>query len=572
MTSLPLRQVVWNRLSFLALLSLLGCSEDDRPPNIGSAPSTTNPATTYPYYEDTREPPSNDLNWARCDLNTSEGTRNNVAECATFEVPARRNVDGTKTLELSIKRYRPVAKPRGQLWLVNGGPGAGSGDFESAIELFTAVGRDLEVYLLDHRGTGKSTALHCPAQEASSSSSSVLIMGNEWTDCTAVLEDSWGDDLSGFNVTEAAADLGESIARTRHGSESVYIYSVSYGTYLVQRYLQLYPAQATGIVLDSICSPGKCELLLNFDRGFDSTARDVMARCAKDAACREQLGADPYARLYAVADSLDSDHCAELGWTRTTLRQVMGLLVMYVGLRDYMPAVVKRVERCSANDVASLKQFEKVLGSFDTEDSSFSQPLSANIALAEMSERPLPTAAEIAENVEALNASIDAGPRMAGAVGSWPIYATDEYYNEFAESAVPLLMLNGDLDPQTPLEVALPTGEHFKGAYQHFIEIPNAAHTTLTQSPIDADYHTCGAELIRQFFNNPEAELDRSCLDFVLPIDFSGEAEVSDALFGTASPFADVALTLTQRLDTTRLSSLKPRFQGSLSFAPWTRR
>jgi pimeloyl-ACP methyl ester carboxylesterase len=544
----------------LSLLSLLGvtqlnaCSESDRSSSVSPIPfdagtdadanvdanTDAGVSARYPYYEDHRAAPENDLNWARCDLATEYGVAKNAAECANFEVPARRNVAGTKSLKLFIKRYRPNANVRGQLWIINGGPGAATSSLETTLDEFTAVGRNLEVYFLDHRGTGNSERLRCPEQEATDSRFGANIQEDEWSACAKTLEATWGDDLSGFNVTEAATDLGEAIARTRHGNEAVFLYSVSYGTYLAQRYLQVFPTQATGVVLDSICSPGACKLLLGYDRAFNATLENILSLCANDAECSTQVGTAPYQRLVSVASSLDNEHCSALGWSRTTLRQVMGVLTMYVGLRDYIPAVIKRVDRCSDNDVSALKVFQKRITQIATTDPTFSQPLSINISLSELSERPLPNEKTILNNVEELYGSVDSGPRMAGAVNVWPTYGLDNYYGEFAVTDTPLLMLNGTLDPQTPLDVATPTGEHFTGAYQSFIRVPYAAHTTLTQSPVDTSGNTCGAELIRQFFDDPTASLNKDCLNSVLPIDFSGNtAGLTETLFGTTTPFAD---------------------------------
>ncbi|MFH1437940.1 MAG: hypothetical protein ABIJ56_19690 [Pseudomonadota bacterium] len=39
------------------------------------------------------------------------------------------------------------------------------------------------------------------------------------------------------------------------------------------------------------------------------------------------------------------------------------------------------------------------------------------------------------------------------------------------------------------------------------------------QSPLAAD---CGVELLRDFIEDPEGELDISCMDLVVPFDFEG--------------------------------------------------
>jgi pimeloyl-ACP methyl ester carboxylesterase len=455
---------------------------------------------------------------------------------------------------------------------VNGGPGSPARSFEANLELFTKVGKDLEIYLLDHRGTGQSAYLDCALPSTENGQATSAISSAEWSECASSLVARFGEGLAGYNVTESAADLGEAIERTRHGDEPVFVYSVSYGTYLTQRYLQLYPSQATGVVLDSICSPGACHLLLGYDRAFDRTASDVFSLCAKDADCAQQLGDSPFERLKAAERALDTGHCAALGWSKKTLRQIMGFMVMYVGLRDYMPAVTLRVERCSDNDVQSLNAFAKILSSISTEESGFSEVLSTHIALSELSESPLPSKEEILANVEALGASLDAGPPMANAIDTWPVYQTDQYFGQFAVTSVPLLMLNGTLDPQTPMSVAEPVSDHFTAPHQTFVTIPQAAHTTLTQSPIDEAGNTCGAELIRQFYDNPESKLDRTCLDYVLPIDFAGDADLTQALFGTGSPWADEAPKWPSAATTSSRRALERFARMRLRTAPASRR
>jgi pimeloyl-ACP methyl ester carboxylesterase len=507
-------------LAVTVLLTGLSCSDEVPPAAVPGTPTET-------------------LAFAPCDITTTLGTFPLAAECASLEVPARREVAASQSVLLSLKRYTQVAQPRGQLWLIAGGPGSAASDMEYDAEMYLALGRDLELYFLDHRGAGRSDRLTCPTEEAPTGPSGNLIREAEWASCAAVLKEHWGEDLAGFSVTEAAKDLGESIEHTREDGLPVYLYAVSYGTYLAQRYLQLYPSQPSGIILDSICSPGKCDLLLEFDRQFDATAQAIFAYCAADADCALELGTDPWSRVKSLSASLASGHCPEIGWSQATLRQVLGLMTSIAGLRDYMPAVVRRLERCSANDVAALGVFREFVSAIDTEASSFSQALSTHILLSELSTRPLPTASQVVENVAGLFASIDAGPRVAPAISNWPIYGRDAYFGVFAATAVPLLMLNGTLDPQTPLAVAQPLGEFYRGKNQHFVSIPYSPHNTLTQSLVDQAGNTCGAELASQFLVDPATALDTSCLSAVLPLNFAGVPTITRRLFGTDSPWAD---------------------------------
>jgi len=527
---------------FLVAVGVTGCGQESSD-NGSDSPPVDLQTTSYPYHPDTREPPANDLDWSVCPLNSDDTSfASGVAECADLDVPVRREAaaDG-RTLSVFVKRYRPVSAPRGQLWLISGGPGSSGADFEAVIDLFLRLGPDLEIYMPDHRGTGRSDRLSCPVEEDPDSLSGSAIVGAEWQSCSSAVTEQWGSDLAGFSTTEAAGDLGELIDRTYHPGDEIYLYGVSYGTYLVERYLQLYPDQATGVVLDSICSPGSCDLLLGYDRGFNTTAQALFQLCAEDPSCASQFDTDPWSAAVTALSQLDMGYCSSLGWDRTTARNVLGIMLIYAQLRDYMPAVIKRLTRCSDNDVAALSHLLGVLSSLAGDDPFFSQPLSTNIALSELISSPKPTAAEVRANVTDLVASIDAGPANADAIDVWPIYEPDGYFGQYAETSVPMLMLNGDLDPQTPLRVAQPMGDHFQGPNQNFLVIPYSPHTTLTQSYVDEDGNTCGADLAGQFFADPAKTLDLTCLSEVEPPNFWGYPDLTPVIFQTESAWADEA-------------------------------
>lgn len=526
----------------LAAVGAGGCGQEssDNEPELPAVDLQTTP---YPYHPDTREPPTNDLDWTVCPLSSGDTTfASGVAECASLDVPVRRDstTDG-QTLPLFVKRYRPVSAPRGQLWLISGGPGSSGADFEAVVDLFLSLAPDLELYMPDHRGTGRSDRLSCPDEEDPGSQSGSAIVGSEWQSCSSSITEQWGPDLAGFSTTEAARDLGELIDRTRHPGDEIYLYGVSYGTYLVERYLQLYPDQATGVVLDSICAPGSCDLLLGYDQNFNATAQSLFQLCADDPSCSSQFDADPWSAAVTALSQLDTGSCPSLGWDRTTARNVLGIMLIYARLRDYMPAVVKRLTRCSDNDVAALSHLVGVLSSLAGDDPFFSQALSTNIALSELSVSPKPSADQVRANVADLIASIDAGPTYADALDVWPLYEPDGYFGQYAATSVPMLMLNGDLDPQTPLRVAQPMGDHFQGLDQNFIVIPYSPHTTLTQSYVDEAGNTCGADLAGQFFSDPTATLNLTCLNEVEPPNFWGYPDLTPVVFQTESAWADEA-------------------------------
>jgi pimeloyl-ACP methyl ester carboxylesterase len=472
--------------------------------------------------------------WTPCDITTADGTFANAAECTTVQVPVRRDIPTQRKITLSLKRYTRAHKPRAALWLLAGGPGAAASEFEYDSPTYFALATDLELYFLDSRGTGRSTRLACKAEEDPKSYAGTLIRDREWTSCADALTAEWGDDLQAFNTTETARDLGEMIERTRREDTPIFIYAVSYGTFLAERYLVLYRDQPSGVILDSITPPNGVDVLLDYDRHFDAVARELFKLCGLDQSCSTELGQDAFSHVEALSSALESGHCAELGWSKTTMRQLLGFMVSIARLRDYMPAIVRRAERCSDADITALRHFQTFISSLDTQAASFSEALSANITLSELSRHPLPTSSDIRDNVAGLFASKDVGSTFALAPTAWPLYSS-AYAGWYSTTLVPMLMLNGTLDAETPLAGAAEFAKNHQGANQHFIAIPYSPHATLTQSLLRDSEQTCGATLARQFLSAPNVSLDLSCLEQVAPLAFDGYPGITEMLLGTNS-------------------------------------
>jgi pimeloyl-ACP methyl ester carboxylesterase len=540
-------------------LGLVGCGDDSHhwSGTGGTGGTADTGGTEARYYGDDRPAPSHDLEWTRCPLFSD--TDGDEAECALTELPLLYDEPKGETIPIFVKRYRETTLPRGQLWLLNGGPGGSSVDFEQMYYYFTAMAPDLELYFIDHRGTGRSARLGCTRGEAAWSDGAGAITADEWADCRDEALSTWGAGLNGFTVTAAARDLGNLIERSRHAGDEVYIYSVSYGTYWAQRYLQLYPDQADGVVLDSICSPGECRFGLRYDQMFDETGRRLMALCGKDPECRARLGDDPAQFLSDLYAKLDDGHCPEIGLDRAGLRELLAVLLMYVGIRDYIPALVYRVDRCEQKDIAALDALWSALQELSGGDAGYgSAVLGTHIGLSEFMEDPAPTVAEAEANVQGLLFSPDVGPEMTPLYQDWPRYTADKYVGAFADADIPLLMLDGEWDPQTPTVVAKPTTDHFTGPHQTYVQMPWSAHTVLTQSPVDSVLKevTCGMLIMTQFLTAPKSVLDTSCTARVAGIDLEGpDQRITEWLLGQSDTWDNVGLVSPRRSGATTSDS-----------------
>jgi pimeloyl-ACP methyl ester carboxylesterase len=503
-------------------LLLLACRASPPEPADSSGPT------------DTGTPPPA-IDWAPCPLYVDQPD-GPAAECATIEVPLRWSEPDGPTIGIFVQR-RLGADARGQLWLLEGGPGGSGADFDATMELLGTLDPGLDVYAVDHRGVGRSARLTCAEQETVMSPWGVSISPDEAAACAASLEKTWGDDLGEFTATAAARDLAFLIDAAHEPDKDVFVYGVSYGTYWAHRYLQVAPDQATAVVLDSIAPPGID--FAQYDTDFDAVGHDYFDLCAKDALCASKLGPDPWARTHALIDALPG-HCSSLtsywGLDQDAMRLVLGYLLLSPATRTYMPALVYRLERCDDGDVDAIGTLLTALFGGSSAPSYYttlsSDALFYNVSLSELWSDDPPTEKEVDATEDTLAVSTALTQRVAGAQDAWPAYARDEYADAWADTDTPMLMMNGDLDPQTPIWLAESANDHLASANHWFFTIPRSAHCVIYETPTN-DTTGCGMEMFLDFLQDPSEPPDASCYSGIPEESFTGDPKWNTYFFGT---------------------------------------
>lgn len=482
-----------------------------------------------------------DVVWTPCKLRTSN---EEAAECATVSVPLRWNDPAGKRLSIAVTRYHPAGvATRGQFWVLQGGPGASSATFDGIGPYFAKLGVALDFYLVEQRGTGRSARLGCADQESTSSPGGVAITDDEWPGCLESVKSSWQGGLDGFSVTNTAKDLGALIDATRAPGQEVFVYGVSYGTYLLNRYLALFPAQPTGVIFDSICGPDVCRSS-QADVRFNDVAKTYFDTCGADAFCAARLGKDAWARFGAVLDGLDQGACpaaTSAGLDRAGLKRAFAQLLYDWDRRALIVAMVRRLERCSAKDEPVFAHFGKLLRAPATVDSlaEFSTVLGNHVALSELWDEPSPSAAEFDAQDRTTYVSNVLGPKLARLHDSWPRVPHDEYWNRWATTSAAVLMMNGSLDPATPLAIQGGAKTAFTGEHQTFVTIPGASHGALLNSPVTTAGETpCGASLVASFLESDGSAVDTSCITRLAPPTFD-HAKATQDFFGTSDLWGD---------------------------------
>ncbi|OQR83391.1 serine protease family S33 [Thraustotheca clavata] len=199
-------------------------------------------------------------------------------ECAQFTLPLCHAgvCDSNKTIEVFVKRALANKQNPKAVWLLQGGPGASTaGTMEKImVSVYKRLDGAANVYTMDHRGTGRSHRLGCTAAQVETSGSPTYgeITPEVLSACIqdvniqlgASINCKWfilqhennnsfiASILSAFSTTSAALDLSTLINYTNN--TNTYVYGVSYGTYLVERLMQLNNSNIRGYILDGVVS------------------------------------------------------------------------------------------------------------------------------------------------------------------------------------------------------------------------------------------------------------------------------------------------------------------------------
>ena len=467
------------------------------------------------------------------------------AQCKTSVVPLDYDVPQGRLINISTFRYSGSGTNcQGQIWFLEGGPGGSGRLLARAMLQLAKYYPDFDFYSLDHRGVGGSTRFGCEGDND---------FGDDWDkyqSCYNELEQTWGDDLLQFSTTNAARDLHNVISLNREPGKKVFIWATSYGTYWLLRYLQLYPQEVDGVIIDSICTPGHC-YLDRYDGWNDMVGKQFLDLCQADPTCQEKMStmaADPAQAVELVFDKIDQGSlppaCQNL-FTRKELRATLAQMVINWSTRILVPPLIYRLNRCNAADQEVLSFYKQASQAGATDRSILNSPMLCDlISLSELYGGN--TSSELEAFLQDAFFSEDVSLRFAEIYesGLWQLYSDPIHEQQLPQTNIPMLMINGTTDPQTPLEIAEKMKNHFTGPFQHFVTVPYSTHGVLVNSPITippwtygGQEQTCGSLLFGQFINDPYGVLDTSCLQTVYPVDFDSTTEnnrlTSEKSFGT---------------------------------------
>ncbi|KAF0744118.1 hypothetical protein Ae201684_001262 [Aphanomyces euteiches] len=500
--------------------------------------------------------------WYSCQLYTTASAAavgstidSPAAECADVKMPlCYANVcNDARQISVFLKRLRANATTQPgatakALWVLQGGPGPASKNMErNMLQAYKAANGTMSVYTMDHRGTGRSTILDCATK---------FPFGKDLADCLASLKQTYGESApAAFSVTSAAMDMKSFVESSIFANTDVFVYGVSYGTYLVERLMHLAPRQVKGYILDSIQSEQfyttkSAPYFSNWDKDVAGVVDQFLAMCDREKFCAGKIGPNAKQTLKAVYKTIDNsntNNCSQIlgaaakkGKFATPSGVVSQTLYDWLTSRTkrvFVPAYIYRLKRCNKEDQMWIRALELPNALEIPQDATATGPylngtgnsdvVYDNILYKDSVDALMSIGNAFSANLTISKYCIYVGNNDPVCAGQPKynvnfVYKRDEYWNKTA--AIPdgasVLMFSGILDPATPPKYAKDEYATMAGSKKLLVTFPVANHAVLSNAP--------GKDQCRQHQLHPLVER----LDFSV-----WKTDLSDIMFGSKSPY-----------------------------------
>ncbi|MDP2320357.1 MAG: alpha/beta fold hydrolase [Acidobacteriota bacterium] len=427
------------------------------------------------------------------------------AYCGTLTVYENRATKQGRQLDLNIvllPALRADAAPD-PLFFLAGGPGQGAAKMAKGLrEMFRQVLTDRDIVLVDQRGTGKSHPLECVDDD-----DSLKAMGRTEADAIAMLKQclaGYDADVRLYTTSIAMDDLDD--VRAFLGYDQINIYGGSYGTRAGLVYLRQHGDHVRTAILDGV-APTNMRLPLFFPRDVQRALDLLLADCAGNAACNTTYP-NLQARLHELMARLEKapptvavvhPRTGERGDITMTARLLANVLAgtLYIPMASsLLPALIERAEQ---NDFQGLLALASIGDTGSPANMSVGMQLSVICA----EDAPRITPADVAKE----SAGSLFGPYVMrlqqDACDFWPRGEVADTFSEPVTSAVPTLVMSGELDPVTPPVWGDEIAKHLSRS-KHIV-MPGTGHT--------AGGTGCGLRIIRAFLTKGDTDgLDTSCM------------------------------------------------------------
>ena len=222
------------------------------------------------------------LSFKPCRLTDTNSSSILYAECSIWLQPLDHETPYGRTIELFVTKIPSTAVEPVEhaLTLINGGPGSSSIDLlVSFAPILKKISQQMDIIVLDQRGTGRSTALDCENM-SNDIDPTTIELALETKKCLESLA------FSPVNFTTSVAVRDLENLRVAMGYEAWDVYGTSYGTRVALHYLKRYETSVRSLTLDGVLPPS-VSMGSNIAIRSDSALRTLFENCSFDADCKK---------------------------------------------------------------------------------------------------------------------------------------------------------------------------------------------------------------------------------------------------------------------------------------------
>lgn len=419
-----------------------------------------------------------------CDLAVPETTT-----CGTADVPSDWSVSDSNTTEVFYALLPAQDGPsEGTVIPFMGGPGE---SITAVIDRFVPFAESLpdrDTLIVDVRGAGRSDPLTCPAFEKATE----FAAGEEQVRQVGECGQQLGARRNDYTTAASVMDI-ESIRRALD-LEPPSVIGFSYGTWMAQVYTHLFPDEVRGAVLDGAFPIDQDAWAEDVPNSFESV---LELRCERTAACPDGAQAVA-ASIQEVAGDLDAQPVDLVDSSQDLTEGVFASILQFALQGEDLAAVVSTVESAASGDYEALAAVASDALRIPSHDmGAFSPALGAAVscndyvAPFDLSDDLEERRADYDRRVEQLPADAFGWFSPRGWLESpweqgdmcldWPtpdIAAELRAPRDEPGPDVPVLVVNGDLDPPDPArrceegDSSLPEQRAGRGAERRARRVP----------------------------------------------------------------------------------------------------
>ena len=438
------------------------------------------------------------------DCEPGEGPRD--ALCGWIPVYEDRSEESGRQIELRVVVYPALSRDRrpDPLFVLAGGPGQGAAQIGSGIaSLFSDVRQERDIVFVDQRGTGESNGLPC---DQDTDDLATPLNTDHAVEALSKCLESYEADLRHYTTPVAMDDLDE--VRSRLGYERINLWGISYGTRAALVYLRRHGERVRSVVFDGAV-PMAMTLPEEFPQDAQRALELLFDDCEQHSSCKDRfpnLGLkldEVLARLDRGVGRITLRHPRTGAEVDIELRRevVTGTLRAALYSADATSVIPLLIEQMHGGEFAGLFALALAAESVPSE-----AKINLGMFFSVVCTEDLPWVDEAARSAAASGVfsneeTLEAWDKICDA---WPRGEVADDYREPVVSAVPALVLSGELDPVTPPR----WGEELAAGFS------NVRHIIAPGTGHGASALGCVPELVAEFVQAGSAkDLDITCVE-----------------------------------------------------------